>query len=453
MKKFIQNPVTRRNFIKKSGLSIATTTLVINAPFIITSHAAPDDPIKIGLIGCGGRGTGAALDAVNAATNVIYPDSGYHTEDAKEGAKVGAKNVQIVAMGDAFEDRLMASRQQLQNVGMEVSRENCFVGFDAYKKVLSIPEINYVILATPPHFRPQHLRAAVEAGKNAFIEKPVAVDAAGVRSVIESGELAKQKGLTIGAGTQRRRDNAMRELVQRIHNGEIGDIRSGVARWLLGELWYIAPQEGWSDMEKQLRNWEYFNWLSGDIIVEQFIHSIDLMNWVMQSTPTKAVGIGGREVRTDPVLFGNVFDHFAVQYEYPNDATVFCLDRQTNGCANFIDDEIIGANGRASFAYIKTGYKNKDGKSWRFRGERNNPYQEEHNELIQAIRNGTPINEAKQAAESTLTAIMGREAAYSGQEITWEAAMHAKQDFTLPKYEFGSVPVAPVPVPGKYKFE
>jgi predicted dehydrogenase len=173
----------------------------------------------------------------------------------------------------------------------------------------------------------------------------------------------------------------------------------------------------------------------------------------MLSPPTKAVGVGGREVRTDPTLYGNVFDHFAIQFEYPNDATVFSLDRQTNGCANHIDDEIIGSKGRASFSYLKTGLTTKDGSRWRFRGDRNNPYQEEHNELIRAIRLGEPINEAKQAAESTLSAIMGREAAYSGQEITWEMAMNARQDFSLPKYDFGPHEIDPVPVPGKYRFQ
>ncbi|MCK5101420.1 MAG: Gfo/Idh/MocA family oxidoreductase [Cyclobacteriaceae bacterium] len=452
MKNSNENKVSRRQFVKKTGLGVATTTVAINAPFIITAHAAPDDPINIGLVGCGGRGTGAALDAVNAATNVIYPDSGYHTEDAIEGAKVAAKNVKIVAMADVFEDRLMSSRQQLQKVGMEVNKENCFIGFDAYQKLMAIPEINYVILATPPHFRPLHLRAAVEAGKNVFMEKPAAVDSAGVRSIIESGEIARQKGLTIGAGTQRRRDNSYRELVKRIHNGDIGDIHSGVARWLGGELWYIDPQAGWSDMEVQLRNWNYYTWLSGDFIVEQFVHSLDLVNWVLQSHPTKAIGLGGRQVRTDPDKHGNIYDHFSVQYEYPNDVTIFCLDRQINGCANHVDDEFIGINGRANFSYRKTGVNVKEGKSWRFRGERNNPYQLEHDELIQSIRTGNPINEAQQVAESTLTAIMGREAVYSGQEIDWETALNSEQDLTLEKYEFGDLPVAPVPLPGKYRF-
>ena len=452
MKSRETSKVSRRQFIRKSSLGVASTTVAINAPFIISAHASPDDPINIGLIGCGGRGTGAALDAVNAATNSIYPDSGYHTENAKEGAKAQAKNVQIVAMADVFEDRLSSSRAQFHKVGMEIKKENCFVGFDAYKKLLEIPEINYVILATPPHFRPIQLRAAVEAGKNTFIEKPAAVDPAGVRSVIESGEIAKQKGLTIGTGTQRRRDNAYRELIKRLHSGEIGEIKSGIARWLGGELWYIEPKEGWSDMEVQLRNWNYYQWLSGDFIVEQFVHSLDLVNWVLQSHPTKAVGLGGRQVRTDPRKFGNIYDHFSIQYEYPNDVTVFCLDRQINGCANHVDDEFIGVDGRANFSYRRTGYKSINGNSWRFRGDRNNPYQVEHDEFIHAIRTGEPINEAKQLAESTLTAILGREAAYSGQDITWDQVLNSDQDFTLKSYDFGDLPVAPVPLPGKYRF-
>ena len=452
MKNHTDKSVSRRQFIKKSGIGVATTAAVINAPFIITSHAAPDDPINLGLVGCGGRGTGAALDAVNAATNSIYPESGYHTENAQDGASAAAKNVRIVAMADVFEDRLLASKQQFQKVGIEVKKENCFIGFDAYKKLLEIPEINYVILATPPHFRPLHLRATVEAGKNAFIEKPAAVDAAGVRSIMESGKIAEQKGLTIGAGTHRRRDNAFRELIKRVHDGEIGDIRTGIARWLGGELWYIDPQDGWSDMEKQLRNWNYYTWLSGDFIVEQFIHSLDLVNWVLQSHPTKAIGLGGRQVRIDPDKHGNIYDHFSVQYEYPDDITMFCLDRQINGCTNYVDDEFIGVNGRANFSYRKTGTTLRDGNSWRFRGKRNNPYQVEHDEFIESIRLGTPINEAQQVAESTMTAIMGREAVYSGQEIEWETALNADQDFSLKSYEFSDLPVAPVPMPGKYRF-
>ena len=451
MKKIQENKVSRRQFIRKTGIQVAGTTVALNIPSIITSSAAQDLPINIGLIGCGGRGTGAALDAVHAATNSIYPSYGYHTENAVEGAKAAKENVKIIAMADVFQDRLNFSREQFEKVGMNIDKNRCFVGFDAYKKLLDIPEINYVILATPPHFRPVHLRAAIEAGKNVFTEKPVAVDTNGVKSVIESGELAKKKGLAIVAGTQRRRDYSFQEVVKRIHDGEIGELRSGICRWLIGELWYLDPKPEWTGMETQLRNWMYYNWLSGDIFVEQFIHSIDLMNWVCQSTPIKAIGLGGRQVRTGST-FGNAFDHYSVQYEYPNDITIFCLDRQINGCTDYIDDVFIGAKGRGHFSYQHTGISLLDGEPWRFRGDKNNPYQTEHDDLIHSIRIGEPINEAKQVAESTMTAILGREACYSGQEITWEMVMNTDQDFTLDKYEFGDNEIEPVPLPGKYSF-
>lgn len=446
-----ENSLNRRQFVKNSGIGLAGAALAMHWPNIIVSHAQPDTPINIGLIGCGGRGTGAALDALNAATHVIYPATGYHTENAVEGAKATAKNIKVMALADLFPDRLQNCRMQLQKVGMPVKDEFCFSGFEAYKKLLEIPEINYVILATPPHFRPLHLRAAIEAGKNVFMEKPAAVDSAGVRSVIASGELAKTKGLSIVAGTQRRYDNAMQENVKRIHDGAIGEIRSAVARWMGGEIWVIEPKPGWSEMEAQIRNWPYYNWLSGDIIVEQFVHSIDLINWVLQANPLKAVGLGGREVRTDPVKYGNIYDHFSVQYEYPNDITVFCLDRQINGCTNYVDDAVIGSTGRAEFANRTMGYTSKSG-SWRFRGQRNNPYRAEHEALVASIRTGNPLNEARQVAESTLTAIMGREVCYSGIELDWDTAMNLKNELKPAKYELGNNPVDPVPVPGKYKY-
>jgi predicted dehydrogenase len=441
--------IDRRKFVKRSGLGLATAAVAMHWPNIIVAKAEPEMPINIGVIGCGGRGTGAALDALNAATHIIYPESGYHTENAADGAKINAKNIRIMALADLFPDRLNSCKEQLNKVGMEVRQDLCFSGFDAYKKLLEVEEINYVILAAPPHFRPMHLRAAVEAGKNVFMEKPAAVDAAGVRSVIESGEMAKAKGLAIGSGTQRRYDNAMQENVKRVQDGAIGEIRSAVARWLGGEIWVVEPKPGWSEMEAQLRNWNYYCWLSGDIIVEQFVHSIDLINWVLQANPIKAVGIGGRQVRTDPRIYGNVYDHFAVQYEYPNDITVFALDKQINGGSHFVDDSVIGADGRANFAYRTMGYTSKSG-SWRFRGERNNPYQVEHEALIQSIRTGNPINEARQMAESTLTAIMGREVCYSGAELDWDTAMNLTKELKPVAYAFGDNPVDPVPMPGKY---
>ena len=445
-----KSQISRRKFIERSGIGLAGAATISSFPNVIARTVAPADEIKVGVIGCGGRGTGAALDVVNAATKVIYPLTGYHTEDAVEGAKAQAENIKIVALADVFPDRLESCRNQLKKVGVEVEDKYCFTGFDGYLKLLEIDEINYVILATPPHFRPMHLRAAVEANKNVFIEKPASVDVAGAKSIIESGEIAKQKGLAIGAGTHRRRENHTREVIKRIHDGEIGAVKAMYTEFLTGELWSVDRQEGWSDMEFQLRNWLYYINLGGDLIVEQYVHTIDAMNWVNGNHPVKAIALGGRQVRTDP-KFGNIYDHMSVQYEYPDGVLGFCMDRQINGCTDRVQDIIVGCSGKATMGYA-TGIKTDDGEQWRFRGDRINAYQLEHVEIIQSIRNGKPVNEAKQVAESTLTAIMGREAAYSGREIKWDELMKSEQDFTLDKYELGDLPISPVPMPGTYKF-
>ncbi len=442
-------PITRRDFMKKSGLGLAGAATLTHIPNIST-QAAPGKKIIIGVIGCGGRGTGAALDVVKAATKVIYPLEGYHTEDAAEGARIEVKDIEIRALADVFPDRLNNCKGQLDKVGIRVPEKYCFTGFDAYKKLLDISDINYVILAATPHFRPMHLRAAIEAGKNVFMEKPAAVDATGIRSVIGSGEIARRKGLAIGAGTHRRRENLTLEVIKRIHAGEIGDIKSLYTEFLIGELWSVDRESGWSDMEYQLRNWLYYTYLGGDLIVEQFIHTIDVMNWVVGSNPLKAVALGGRQVRTDP-KFGNIYDHISVQFEYPGGIYAFCQDRQINGCINRVRDVVIGNEGKAFMGY-PTYIQFDDGRSWRTREERNNAYQLEHEELIRSIREGDPINEARQVAESTLTAIMAREAAYSGREITWEEMIQSGQDLSLDKYELGEMPMPPVAMPGKYNF-
>ncbi|MBS0000221.1 MAG: Gfo/Idh/MocA family oxidoreductase [Cyclobacteriaceae bacterium] len=439
----------RREFVKKTSAGMAGVAALAHFPYI-TSHAAPDDKIIVGVVGCGGRGTGAALDVMKAATNIIYPLEGYHTEDAEDGAQVTAQGIEVMALADVFPDRLKNCKAQLEKVGIQVQDKYCFTGFDAYRKLLEIPQINYVILTTPPHFRPMHLRAAVEAGKNVFIEKPAAVDAPGVRSIIESGDIARQKGLAIGAGTNRRRDNLTRQIISRIHEGDIGQVKALYTEFLIGELWSVDREPGWSDMEYQLRNWLYYTYLGGDLIVEQFIHTLDVMNWIVGANPVKAVGLGGRQVRTDP-KFGNIFDHISVQYEYPGGVIGFCQDRQINGCVNRVRDLIIGSTGRAIMGY-PTHIQYDDGRSWRPREDRNNAYQLEHEELIRSIREGNPLNEARQVAEATLTAIMGREAAYSGQEITWEDAMNSMQNFELKEYKLGEMPMPPVAMPGKYKF-
>ena len=448
-----QKKTSRRQFLKNScsGITVAST-VAVGFPYIATSHAASDLPIRIGVVGCGGRGTGAALDALQAATEGVYPMDTYHTEDAAEGARAAARGVQIVALADVFQDRLERCRQQLQKVGMPVSKDRCFIGFDAYEKVMNLPDVNYVILATPPNFRPAHLRAAVEAGKHAFVEKPVAVDATGVRSVIESGEIARKKSLAIGAGTMRRRENGSCETTRHVQEGMIGDIIACEAIWSGGELWSVKRQPSWTDMEDQLRNWLYYTWLSGDFIVEQFVHNLDVINWVLGEHPVRAFAMGGRQVRTDS-RFGNIYDHFAVEYQYASGVRCFAMDRQTNGCANRVEEVFLGTKGMARFGLFRGwGINLKSGKQWRFSGPRNNPYHQEHQDLINSIRSGRPINEARQLAESTLTAIMGREATYSGQSIEWEDAMNSTQDLRPPTYEFGPLPVREVPMPGKHKF-
>jgi predicted dehydrogenase len=444
------NRISRRKFIENSGIGLAGAAAVTTFPNVIARPAVNDIEIKVGVIGCGGRGTGAALDVLNAATKIIYPLEGYHTEDAAEGAKVQAQNIKLVALADVFTDRLNACRSQLKKVGVEIEDKYCFVGFEAYQKLLDIDEINYVIITSPPHFHPVHLRAAIEANKNAFVEKPASADVAGSKSVIESGEMAKQKGLAIGAGTNRRRDNISREVIRRIHDGEIGKVKTMYTEFLIGELWSIDREPGWSDMEFQLRNWLYYTYLGGDLIVEQFVHTLDAMNWVNGSHPTKAIALGGRQVRTDP-KFGNIYDHMSVQYEYPDGVLGLCMDRQINGCTNRVMDLIIGCDGKATMGSFASVSKD-DGDQWRFRGDRNNAYQVEHEEIIQSIRDGNPVNEARQVAESTLTAILGREAAYSGREISWDELMKSNQDFSLAKYELGDMPMPPVAMPGKYKF-
>jgi predicted dehydrogenase len=446
--------VTRRQFLRHSSLALAGAAAATQFPFVVTSQAAPDDPIKIGVIGCGGRGRGAVLDALGVNTMVVYPSSGYHTEDVGKEAKVGSKNVQVVALADLFKDRIEYTRDQLSKLEIKIADDHCFTGFEAHKQLLALPEVNYVILATPPHFRPAHLKAAMEAGKNAFAEKPVAVDGPGVRLVLEAYELANQKKLGIAAGTQRRHMRAYQEIMKRIHDGEIGEIVYARCYWNGGEIWVIEREAGWSDMEWQLRNWNYFTWLSGDHIVEQHVHNLDIMNWGLQAHPLQASGLGGRQVRTQAV-HGHIFDHFAVEFEYPDGVRMFSQCRQINGTEGRVEEIFVGSKGTAAITSFGNNcyIKYQDGRLWRFRRENEvNAYQQEHQDLINSIRTGQPINEAKNVAESTLTGIMGREAAYSGQSIEWDKALNSPKRLGPEKYEFGAIPVPAVALPGKYRF-
>ncbi|MCF7669066.1 MAG: Gfo/Idh/MocA family oxidoreductase [Verrucomicrobia bacterium] len=412
--------VTRRSFIKNSTMAAAAATAATQFPHVITTHAAPDSKIRVGLIGCGGRGTGAALNV----------------QDADE-------NVEIFAVADLFEDKAKAGAEKFN-----IPAERCFSGWDAYKKVMAIDDISYVILATPPHFRPIQLPAAIDAGKNVFMEKPVAVDGPGIRKIIAAGEAAKKKGLGIVAGTQRRHQANYIEAIKRIQDGEIGDILETRAYWNQGGLWHRGRGEDWTDMEYQLRNWLYFTWISGDHIVEQHVHNVDVCNWVKGTHPIRAYGMGGRQVRTEQ-KYGMIYDHFAVEYEYPDGTRMFSQCRQIDGCSNSVSEAAVGTKGVSNCcSYIEV----KGGDTWRYRGRFTNPYVQEHADLIASIRSGEPLNEARRVAESTMTAIMGRESCYSGQRLTWEDAINSEMKLGPDKYEFGPLKTAPVPMPGKHKF-
>jgi predicted dehydrogenase len=441
--------VNRREFLKSSSVALAGAATAAQFPFVMTSHAAPDDPIRIGLVGCGGRGTGAVADALGAATDVKYPNAGYHTENITSGGKPLLANVKVVALADVFKDRLTACREQLSKLSMNIPEDMCFVGFEAYKQLLAVPEINYVILATPPHFRAVQLKAAIEAGKNVFVEKPVAVDGAGVRMVMEAGELAKKKNLGIAAGTQRRHHRGYIETIKRIQDGAIGEITYARAYWNGGVIWVIDRQEGWSDMEWQLRNWNYFTWLGGDHIVEQHVHNLDVINWAMNAHPVKAIALGGRQARPNK-NYGHIYDHFAVEFEYANGARMFSQCRQMNGCDGKVEEAVVGTKGTSNCKdYVRP--LQGQGQLWRFREEVSNPYQQEHQDLMASIRAGKPINEAQNIAESTLTGIMGRDSAYTGKTLEWDQVLNAKTRLGPQKYEFGKIPFPEVPMPGDYK--
>ncbi|MBV9470766.1 MAG: Gfo/Idh/MocA family oxidoreductase [Abitibacteriaceae bacterium] len=417
--------LSRRDFLKATA-AVSAAGLMANLGTNY-AHAQGADRLRVGLIGCGGRGTGAAGDCAHA-----HP------------------SVQIVAMGDMFKDRLDSSRASLKALGdqFKVTDDHCFVGFDAYQKVID-SGVDLVLLATPPAFRPMHLQAAIAAGKHVFAEKPVAVDATGVRSFIATSELAAQKNLAIVAGTIYRRYASFVEVVNRVHAGAIGNIVSAHCYFNVGGLWMHPRQPGWSDMEWQLRDWYYFTWLSGDHIVEQFVHNLDTMNWVMQAHPVSAYGMGGRQVRTDPA-FGHIYDHFTIEYEYPNGARLTAMCRQQDGTDSRVTNTVFGTQGVANTQSLgNTGSTIKGEHPYRFDGEAPNPYVQEHIDLINSIRNGKPLNEGHQVAESTLTAIMGRESAYTGKTVSWDQAINSKLDLMPKKLEFGPLPTPPVAIPGK----
>jgi myo-inositol 2-dehydrogenase / D-chiro-inositol 1-dehydrogenase len=422
-----QPNVTRRVFLKNTSLAVAAAA-VTEFPFVSTVQAASDDPIHVALIGCGGRGTGAAQNVLEA------------------GQVLNAANsaVKLVAFGDIFPKPLETIRARFP----EVPAEHCFSGFDAYQKVLALPEVNYVILATPPGFRPMHLRAALEAGKNVFMEKPVAVDGPGIRSVLGSGELAARKGLHIAAGTQRRHQAGYLETIPRLQDGVIGEIICLRAYWNGGAIWHRGYDPNQSEMENQIYNWYHYVWLSGDHICEQHVHNLDVCNWIMNAHPVSAYGQGGRQAIGNKT--GHIWDHFAVEFEYPGGVRMFSQCRQINHTDGRVSEAVHGAKGTANPAGT---YRVNGGESWKtsLKLDSLNPYVQEHIDLIRAIRGGKPLNEARNVAESTLTAILGRESAYSGLLLSWDEVLESKTSLMPEKLEWGPAPHWEVAIPGIHK--
>lgn len=418
----MQSISSRRRFLATAAAAAGGTLLdrAAAAPF----HARSSDAIRVGVVGCGGRGTGAALDCLAAS-----------------------EATRIVALADAFEDRLRTCQAQLEGSGerAKVEASRCYKGLGAYRELMA-SGVDLVILATPPGFRPLHFAEAVDRGLHVFLEKPVAVDPAGVRRVLTAAEEASRKKLCVVAGTQRRHERSYREAVARIHGGDIGVLTAARCSWNQGGLWKTPRKEGWSDVEWQIRNWLYFTWLSGDHIVEQHVHNLDVVNWVLGAFPKSAVGSGGRQVRTGSD-YGNVYDHFAVEYEYENGFLLSSQARQIDGCDTRVEERIVGSEGSCT---LRPGYAKIEGKKpWIFRDEDNNPYAEEHADLVRAISRGVAVNEAFDVAKSTLTAILGRMSAYTGKTVSWDQALRSKLSLVPEPLEFGDLPVAAVAIPGR----
>ncbi|MDR1200647.1 MAG: Gfo/Idh/MocA family oxidoreductase [Tannerellaceae bacterium] len=393
---------------------------------------APDGkPLKAALIGCGDRGTGAAIQFLEAGPNVS-----------------------IIALADIFPDRMTTCRNVLsEKFNNNVPDANCFFGFDAYKKVLAMPDVEVVLLCTPTHFRPEHFKAAVEAGKHIFMEKPCAVDPTGIRTVIAASKVATGKGLTIITGNQRRHRRDYWEAFVQVRNGIIGELVGASAHWDQGAWWNKFKRPEWSDMEYCIRNWFNIKWLSGDHILDQAIHNIDIVTWFMGERPARAAGFGGRARR----LTGDIFDFFSVDYYYANDKRMLATARQIDGCEGNVSEQVLGAKGIAQLndrGEMKiVDYNGNILWQYDYAGKPvKNPYQQEHIHLVESIRLNKKINQAEDLAYSTQVAILGREAAYTGKAITWEEIMASNLRYGPEHYEMGALPdyhEGQVSIPGR----
>lgn len=409
-----------------------TGALIAGFPALL-SGATTGKAIKVGLVGCGGRGTGAASQALKA-------------DDYSE----------LTAMADIYQERIDASLQALQRtVGpkLKVEKSNQFIGLDAYQKLID-SGVDVVLLATPPGFRPSHLAASIKAGRHVFCEKPIAVDAPGVRDVLETVKLAKEKNVSLVSGFCWRYSNFIKAAFEQVHSGAIGDLVSYYATYYTSPVKPMPPASqrpaGMTDLDWQIRNWYNFQWLCGDSLVEQAVHSVDKVAWAMKDAPpVSCVAVGGRQI---PAEDGNIFDHFEVNYLYPNNVRAFIASRQMEGCYNENSDYILGTKGNCTIGRGPlpriTGQTN-----WTFSGPKNDMYQAEHDALFASIRQNKPINDGQRMATSTMLAIMGRMAAYTGQQITWEEAMNSKEHLFPEKLDWDmKLPVAPMPRPGITKF-
>ena len=438
---------SRRQFLKTTSAVVGGAVLGANQAIARSAHFSGSDAIKVAVVGCGGRGTGAAVQAL-----------------ATKG------KVTLWAMADAFADRLASS---LDQVGKQVARgrrdgnelfNDCeinvpkdrqFVGFDAYQQAID-SGADLVILATPPGFRPIHFEAAVEAGKQIFTEKPVAVDAPGVRRFMAANEKAKQKNLMVAVGLQRRHDQRYVETIKRLQDGTIGDILFTRVYWNSGGLWMNPRKPEYTEMEYQMRNWYYFNWLCGDHIVEQHIHNIDVGNWMRGMHPVEALGMGGRQVRTGKE-FGEIYDHHFVEFTYSDGTKMYSQCRHWDGCANAVNEHAHGTKGTCDVDDNVGGrIHNAEGR-WRSKAKKVDNHHQEHHDMFAALRRGETYNEGDYGAEATMTAILGRMATYSGKVIKWEEAINSTVDLSPAAYDFAATPPVvpgedgfyPVPIPGK----
>jgi predicted dehydrogenase len=457
-----KNSVNRREFFRSAAVVGAASTLGAGtilascsggekAPVLVplaslanayipelTDYANDGKPLKAGLIGCGGRATGAAVNFLNAGPNL-----------------------QIVALGDLFIDRVNDCRKTLRDkFKVEIPDDKCFAGFDNYKNVLA-SDIDIVIIATPPAFRPAHFEAAVEAGKHVFMEKPVCVDGPGARSIMATAKKAESQGLVVVTGTQRHHQRKYVESFKQIQAGLIGEIVSGTVYWNQNMLWYRNREAGWSDMELMVRDWVNWKWLSGDHIVEQHVHNLDVFNWFSGKKPVKCVGFGARHRR----LTGDQYDEFSIDFEYEGGIHMHSMCRQIDGTKNNVSEFIQGTRGSWNSAGAGNNHEIKDLQGnviWKSNVEKEkaehkqtDPYTLEHVEFINHIRANKPLNQAVETAISCITAIMGRESAYTGNEVTYDQVFNSEVNLLPAKLELGAYDLKAytVPVPGKPKEE